>query len=140
MFILDTNTISEFRKIALGRADEHVATWAARFAPLDMYVSVITLMELEVGARRLGRRDPIQAAMLDRWRTSIVLTFFEDRILDVTMAVSSAAAALHVPHPRPDLDALIAATALVHGLTIVTRNMVDYAPMGVKLLNPWEPQ
>ena len=140
MFLLDTNTISELRKVSLGRADPNVTKWESRHTPAELFVSVITLMEIEIGILRLARKDLPQSEMLRAWRDDNVLPFFEDRILDVSMPIVARCAALHVPISQPANDSLIAATALVHGLTVVTRNTADFAPMGVKLLNPWEPQ
>jgi toxin FitB len=140
MFLLDTNTISELRKIALGRADANVAAWEAEHPPSELYVSVITLMEIEVGILRLAIKDKARSETLKEWRDAHVLPFFEGRVFQVTQDIAERCAALHVPKSRPAHDALIAATALVHGLTLVTRNVSDFAPMGVKILNPWEPQ
>ncbi len=140
MFLLDTNTISELRKVELRRADTNVAAWERLHKPSELYVSVVTLLEIETGILRLARKDLHQAQILRQWRDTHVLSFFEGRIFDIGQDIIMQCAKLNVPDPRPPHDALIAATALVHGLTIVTRNTADFVRMGVKLLNPWEPQ
>ncbi len=140
MFILDTNVVSELRKIRLGRADKNVAQWADSVDSVDLYLSAITVQELEMGVLLAERRDPPQGAMFRVWFESHVLPAFAGRILPVDTAVAKRSAALHVPNPRPVIDSLIAATALVHGMTVVTRNVADFQSSGVPLLNPWEAQ
>jgi predicted nucleic acid-binding protein len=103
-----------------------------------MFISVVSILEVKVGALRIARRDRLQGAMLESWIHENVLSQFQGRILAVDPAVALRCAALHVPDPRPERDAMIAATALVHGLSVVTRNIRDFAAMGVALLNPWE--
>jgi len=138
MFILDTNVISEIRKIRLGRADKNVAQWAEGVDSVDLYLSAITVQELEMGVLLAERRDPPQGAVFRTWFESLVLPAFAGRILPIDTAVAKRSAALHVPAPRPVIDTLIAATALVHGMTVVTRNVADFQSAGVSLLNPWE--
>jgi predicted nucleic acid-binding protein len=138
MFLLDTNVLSELRKVRSGKADPQVAAWSGRVDSSRLYLSVIVLQELEIGILLLERRDPRQGAMLRDWLEDQVLPAFEGRILPVDIAVARAGARLHVPHPQPERDALIAATALVHGLTVVTRNVADFAHSGVPLFNPWD--
>ena len=137
MFILDTNVVSELRKVRLGKSDKRVAKWADSVAAADLYLSVITIHELEMGVLLAERRDPAQGAMFRAWLNSHVLPAFMGRVLPIDMAVAQRSASLHVPDPRPVRDSLIAATALVHGMTVVTRNIADFEPTGVKLLNPW---
>ena len=138
MFLVDTNVVSELRRTRSGRTDPNVTAWAARVPGSDLFASVIVLQEIEVGVLLMEQRDPAQGAVLRRWLESTVLPGFEGRILPVDLAVARRCAALHVPDPRPQRDALIAATALVHGLTVATRNVADFAPTGAALLNPWE--
>jgi predicted nucleic acid-binding protein len=137
MFLLDTNVISELRKINLGRANVGVVEWANDIDPGDLYISVITAHELEVGILRVERRDAKQGAALRVWLEDRVLTTFAGRILPVNTAVALRGAQLQVPNPHPVQDGLIAATALVHGMTVVTRNIADFASTGVKVMNPW---
>ncbi|MFA9275971.1 MAG: type II toxin-antitoxin system VapC family toxin [Candidatus Aquirickettsiella gammari] len=137
MFILDTNVVSELRKVRLGKADENVAKWADSVNTTDLYLSVITIQELEIGILLVERRDPLQGAMLRSWLNSHVLPAFANRILPVDTPVARRSAQLHVPNPQPIRDGLIAATALVHGMTVVTRNVDDFKSTGVQLLNPW---
>jgi len=137
MFLLDTNVVSELRKVRAGKADAGVALWADSVEATDLYLSVIAVQELEIGILLIGRRDPPQGERLRAWLEGNVLPAFEDRILSVDTAVARASARLHVPDPRPVRDSLIAATALVHGMTVVTRNVSDFASSGVPLLNPW---
>ena len=137
MFLLDTNVVSELRKIRLGRADANVARWADSVDAADLYLSAITVQELEIGVLLAQRRDPQQCAIFRTWLDRQVLPAFAGRILPVDTAVARRSAGLHVPDPRPLSDGLIAGTALVHGMTVVTRNIGDFAPMGVALLNPW---
>jgi predicted nucleic acid-binding protein len=136
-YLLDTNVLSELRKIRAGKADRGVALWADSVDTADLYVSVITLQELEMGVLLSERRDPTQGAMLRAWLNGHVLPAFAGRILSVDTEVALRSACLNVPDPRPVRDGLIAATALVHGMTVVTRNVTDFEPTGVKLLNPW---
>jgi predicted nucleic acid-binding protein len=138
MFLLDTNVVSELRKIRLGRADKNVARWADSVDAVDLYLSAITVQELEMGVLLVERRDPPQGAIFRSWFESHVLPAFAGRILPVDTAVAQRCAALHVPDPRPAMDSLIAATALVHGMTLVTRNVADFQSSGVIIINPWE--
>ncbi len=137
MFLLDTNVISELRKVRSGKADPQVVRWAQRQDATDLYLSVITVQELEIGVLLAERRDPVHGAPLRRWLDEQVLPAFADRILPVNQAVSLKSASLHVPDPKPIRDGLIAATALVHGMTVVTRNVADFKGTGVLILNPW---
>jgi len=136
MFLLDTNVLSELRR--RDRTHPAVAAWADRVRPADLFVSAITILEIEAGTLMVARRDKAQGAILRAWIDNKVLSTFETRILPVDTAVALRCARLHVPDPRSERDALIAATALVHGLKLVTRNVADFAPMEVDLLNPWE--
>ena len=140
MFVLDTNVVSELRKIRLGRADANVAKWADSVDAVDLYVSAITVQELTIGVLLAERRDPVQGAVFRAWLDGQVLPAFAGRILSVDVAVAERSALLHVPDPRPIRDGLIAATALVHRMTVVTRNVADLAPTGVATLNPWDAQ
>ena len=135
MFLLDTNVISELRKA--DKANPHVVDWAKKITPSKMFVSVISIMELRMGILSLARKDTRQADVLSRWLDTLVLPTFSGRILSVDLAVANQCAALHVPDARSDRDALIAATAIVHGFTVVTRNIKDFRETGVSLINPW---
>ncbi len=138
MFLLDTNVVSELRKAGGGKADPNVIAWLSAQDAATCYVSAITLMELDLGVLLMERRDPVQGARLRAWMEGTVLPEFAERTIPVDRAVALACARLHVPDPRPERDAFIAATALVHGMTLVTRNLADFAPMGVALVNPWD--
>ena len=138
MFLLDTNVISELRKAGDGKADANVVAWLSSVDATTVYLSAITLMEIELGILRIERRDPAQGARLRAWMDQHILPEFADRTLPVDTAVALRCAPLHVPDPRPERDAFIAATALAHGMTVVTRNVADFAPTGVPLLNPWD--
>lgn len=137
--LLDTNVISELRKVNAGRADPQVAQWAAGIQTSRLYLSVITVQELELGILLRERRDTQQGAVLRLWFERQVLPTFAGRILPVTLAVARQCAALNVPNPKPERDGLIAATALVHNLIMATRNTKDFQGTGVQLLNPWQP-
>ncbi len=137
MFILDTNVVSELRKIRSGKADRNVAKWADSVAATDLYISAITVQELELGVLLSERRDPTAGALLRAWLDNHVLPAFTGRVIPIDTAVAKYSARLHVPDPRPVRDGLIAATAIIHGMTMVTRNVIDFEPTGVKILNPW---
>jgi predicted nucleic acid-binding protein len=138
MFVLDTNVVSELRKASHDKADANVVEWADRADASTLYISAITVLELETGVLLMERRDAKQGAALRAWLNDQVLTEFKDRVLAIDTAVARRCAGLHVPDTRAERDALIAATALVHGMTVVTRNTEDFVATGVKLLNPWE--
>ena len=138
MFVLDTNVVSELLKVRLGKSDANVATWTESVDAADLFVSAITILELELGVLSIERKDAAQGAMLRAWLEQHVLPEFSGRTLPVDTAVAQRCARLHVPDKRGERDALIAATALVHGMTVVTRNVADFEPTGVKILNPWE--
>lgn len=138
MFLLDTNVVSELRKARAGRADKNVTSWAAGTSAATMFISVITIQELEIGVLLAERRDPTQGAILRRWLEQQVLPAFDGRMIPVDTAVARRSATMHVPDPRPIRDSLIAATALVHGLSVVTRNVSDFVPMGPEVIDPWQ--
>lgn len=137
MYLLDTNVVSELRKAKAGKADPNVTAWAVGVPAASLFLSAITILELETGILQMERRDPVQGALLRAWLEGHVLPAFSARILPVDVLVAQRCAKLHVPDPRSDRDALIAATALVHGLTVVTRNIADFRATGALLLNPW---
>ena len=137
MFILDTNVVSELRKVRLGKANECVARWADSVDAIELYLSAITIHELEIGVLLAERRDPVQGAVFRAWLNNHVLPAFAGRVLPVDTAVAQRSARLHVPDPRPIRDGLIAATALVHGMTVATRNVADFEPTGALTFNPW---
>lgn len=146
MFLLDTNVVSELRKVRAGRADPNVARWAEQVEAETLFLSAITVMELDVGVMRIERRDSAQGSVLRNWLENYVLPEFSKRVLSVDLAVARRCAHLHVPDPDPDpdpdpgpeRDTLIAATGLVHGMMVVTRNTDDFRYSGVPLLNPWK--
>lgn len=133
MYLLDTNVVSELRR--QGRANPAVLVWARSVPNSSLRLSVITAMELEIGIHLKRRSDPEQADRLSRWADRLLAAH---PVLPVDLAVARRAAALHVPNPRPERDTLIAATALVHGLTVVTRNLRDFEHSGAALFNPWD--
>jgi len=140
MFVLDTDVVSELRKAKAGKADRNVAAWARSVTTGSLFLSAITVLELESGVLLLERRDPAQGALMRAWLDGHVLPAFEGRVLAVDTAVALRCARLHVPNRRGERDALIAATAMVHGMTVVTRNVADFEPTGVLVLNPWKPR
>lgn len=136
--LLDTNVVSELRKTNQPHVNANVVSWSRTYAAFDFCISVMTLMEIEIGVLRLERRDPAQGSSLRGWFENQVLRGFEGRILDIDTRIARQASILHVPDPKPGRDAFIGATALAHSLTLATRNVRDFAAMGVILLNPWE--
>ncbi|MCL2787962.1 MAG: type II toxin-antitoxin system VapC family toxin [Micrococcales bacterium] len=137
-YLLDTNVVSELRKPPR-LANPNVVAWAARQTASDLFVSVITVMEVELGVALMERRDPRQGAILRAWFEQAIITDLSNQTLPMTIAVIRRTVPMHVPNPRPDRDAFIAATALEHGLTLVTRNTIDFRATGAVLLNPWNP-
>ena len=135
MYLLDTNVLSELRRPE--RLDPKVAAWAKSVDPSDLFLSAITILEIELGALLIGRRDAQQGALLRGWIDNRVLPAFAGRILPVDTQVAQLCARLHVPDRRPERDALIGAAALGHRLTLVTRNTKDFSAMGLELVNPW---
>ena len=136
MYLLDTNVVSELRRA--GKAHPSVKMWADTLPSAGFYLSVISILELEIGILLIERRDRKQGSILRAWMDGHVLPTFAGRILAIDTAVAQRCAAFHVPDPRSDRDALIAATALVHGMTVVTRNVGHFQPMGVAVINPWQ--
>ncbi|MCO6180732.1 type II toxin-antitoxin system VapC family toxin [Ciceribacter sp. RN22] len=136
-FLLDTNVISELRKIGDGKADPNVVAWIEAEDAIRFYISAITILELERGVLGVQRRDASQGARLRSWLDDHVRPEFAGRILPIDDAVATRCAHLHVPDRRNEADALIAATALVRNLTVVTRNVKDFEGTGVIVVDPW---
>jgi predicted nucleic acid-binding protein len=138
MYLLDTNVVSELRKVRAGKANPNVARWADSVDANQLYLSVISVQELEIGVLLVERRDAAQGAMLRTWLNEHVLPAFAGRILPVDTKIALRSAHMHVPDPHPVRDGLIAATALIHGMTIVTRNVDDFIRTDGMVLNPWK--
>jgi len=138
MYLLDTNVISELRKAKSGKADKKVIKWASKVSTASLFLSVITVLELKTGVKLIERRDQKQGAMLRIWLNDHVLPAFSEHIIPIDTAVALCCANLHVPDPQSDRDALIAATAISHKMTVITRNTNDFKHMDVELMNPWE--
>ena len=136
-FLLDTNVVSELRKAKSGRAHPAVTAWATQVPAGSLYLSAITLLELEMGVLQVERRDASQGTVMRSWLDGHVLPAFAGRVLAIDAAVALRCARLHVPDKLSERDAMIAATALVHGMTVVTRNVADFEASAVPLLNPW---
>jgi predicted nucleic acid-binding protein len=128
----------ELRKVRHGRADQRVMAWATGISATTLFLSVISILELEQGVLLVERRDATQGAMLRAWMDRQVLSAFAGRILAVDTTIAQRCARLHVPDPRSERDAMVTATALVHGLEVVTRNVGDFAATGLKLVDPWQ--
>jgi toxin FitB len=136
-YLLDTNVISELREPRARRPDPNVLRWFRGVSPASLYLPVVTITELELGILQLERLDRARSAVLRTWLNDHVLAVFAGRILPIDIEVAQRAAALHSPTRIAELDAFIAATAFVHQMTVVTRNVSHFAPTGVPTLNPW---
>ncbi|KTD08098.1 type II toxin-antitoxin system VapC family toxin [Legionella jamestowniensis] len=136
MYLMDTNVVSEIRKGT--RANGNVISWTKTASTASLFLSVISILEIEIGILQKERQDPSQGAILRTWLNSHVLPAFSKRIINIDITVAQRYAKLHIPDRRSERDALIAATALVHGFVVVTRNVKDFEETGVELLNPWE--
>lgn len=136
MYLLDTNLISEARRMP--NANAGVAVWLEQTASELMYTCAVVMMELERGVLGMERKDPAQGLHLRRWLEQDVKRRFAGRILPIDEDTAAICARLHVPDRSPENDAWIAAIAIQHHLTIVTRNVANFAESGAKLLNPFE--
>lgn len=137
MLLLDTNVISEYRKVSKGKAHQSFTLWQQGIPLQHLYLSSITIMELNIGILRLARKDDIQANHLRYWLENKIIPNFTNRIIAFDMTAALACSSLHIPDPRPERDAMIAATAMVNDLTLVTRNIKDFKNMEVPLINPF---
>jgi len=138
MFLLDTNIISELRKVPKGKSDENFIRWAKKIDFSTCFISVITIMELEIGILLIERKNKKKEIKLRSWYENTIIPRFNKRILNIDLSVARCCSKLHVPDKKSDRDAFIASTAMIHGMTVVTRNIKDFLPTGVDLLNPWE--
>jgi predicted nucleic acid-binding protein len=137
MYLLDTNVVSELRKGTTGKVDRNVSAWAKSVSAPTLFLSAISILELEIGILLIERRDRSQGGVLRSWMEDHVLPTFNGRILAVDTPVARRCAALHVPIPCSNRDAMIAATAIVHGMTVVTGNVSRFEATGVTIINPW---
>lgn len=137
-YLLDTNVLSELRKVGDGKADANVTKWVGAQDSNDLFISAITILEIERGILTIQRRDAAKGSRLRGWMDSRVRPEFAERVLPIDDAIATRCAHLHIPDRRNEADALIAATALVHGLTVVTRNVQDFDDTGVIVVDPWQ--
>jgi len=136
MFLLDTNVISELRQGKLLQ-NAQVVTWAQQQVFEQFFLSAVTILELEKGVQALEHKQPPQGQALRRWLDGVT-GVFDGRIIPFSASMAKRCASLHFPNSLSERDAMIAATALEHRFTVVTRNTKDFQNMGLKLLNPWE--
>jgi predicted nucleic acid-binding protein len=137
-YLLDTNVVSELRKVGDGKADANVTKWVGAQNSDDLFISAITILEIERGILGIQRRDASRGSRLRTWMDSRLRPAFADRVLPIDDTIATRCAHLHIPDRRNEADALIAATALVHGLTVVTRNIQDFDDTGVIVIDPWQ--
>jgi toxin FitB len=138
MYLLDTNVVSELRKSRSGKANPGVVEWSSAIPAVSMFISVITLFELEHGVLQAERSDPAKGAILRQWLDHEVVTAFAHRVQPVDRQTALRAASLHVPDSVPYADALIAATALGNDWVVVTRNIEDFRRFNrLEIINPW---
>jgi toxin FitB len=137
-WLLDTNVVSELRKIGDGNADANVVAWIGAESASNFYISAVTILELERGVLSVQRRDAVQGSRLRSWLDKRVRPEFAGRILPIDDVIATHCAHLHIPDRRNEVDALIAATALVHGMAVVTRNVRDFEGTGVIVVDPWQ--
>ena len=138
MYLLDTNVVSELRKTNSGRIDAADLRWSQSIPPSLCFLSAMSMLELEIGVRRMEHRDAPQGQRFRSWLDEVVLPFFSGRILPVDLAVAVRCAEMSVPDRRPGRDGLIGATAYVHNMVLVTRNVAYFAGMGIRVVNPWQ--
>jgi predicted nucleic acid-binding protein len=138
MFVLDANVVSALRKVKAGKANKNVGAWSASVSPGALFLSVVTILELETGILLVERRDPPAGAILRKWLDGYVLPAFTGRILPFDEPVAKRCAALHVPNRCTERDAIVAATALLHRMTMVARNVAHFQATGVNIQNPWD--
>ena len=138
MYLLNTNIISELKKLDSGKIHPQVYRWIKSNGFTHTYISAVTLAEIQTGILSLARKDKAQAASLDNWFTNRLLPAYRTRTLSVDTEVALICAQLHIPTKRPINDAYIAATAIAHNLTLVTRNVRDFQGLPLMLENPFE--
>ncbi|KMK51578.1 twitching motility protein PilT [[Actinobacillus] muris] len=139
MYLLDTNILSELRKFHNNTIDENVRKWFEQIMPSQTYISVISLMEIQMGISLKKRKDVLQAAHLQQWFNDMLLPLYQTRTLPINAEIALSCAELHIPNRRSLNDTLIATTAIQHKLTLVTRNTKDFQGLKLRLLNPFEP-
>lgn len=137
MYLLDTNVVSELRKAGSNKADDNVVKWAQSVSTNSLFISSISILEIEMGILQLERKDPKQALIYKTWLNDHVLIAFSNRILPFDTSSALKCAQLHVPDPKSERDAMIAAISIVHGLTLVSRNENDFKHINIELINPW---
>jgi predicted nucleic acid-binding protein len=134
-YLLDTNVVSELRRKS---ANEHVVEWQKSCELSELWISVLSMLEIRNGTERVRRSDSAFAQKLDSWYQNVLLMVYSGRILPVSLGICETRAALPADRTLPFTDGLIGATAKQHGLTLVTRNIKDFEGMGIELLNPWD--
>lgn len=139
MYLLDTNVISEMRKVKTGKANANVMAWLGSRFPHDFYINAVIKMELERGILAMQRKDPIQGEYLRRWQQAFFDEFLINPVLPITETTAQLCAKLHVPDHASENDAWIASSAIEHRLMLVTGNTADFKRTGVRLFNPFEP-